>query len=197
MPSVGGGFSQDVNAAPAKKSGSFMDMFQNPLLQGLGIMGAGNFIGGSPKLPSFNTPEVEAYKNFHAGGISPEAEASINRTVDINQDQQMKNLRDTYKNVRPGTDYTTDSAYQMDLANLQRKQTLDRSDAIANASLGFSQQEMQKASELAQLSIGEIMLRTGMEAEEASQIKQMFGNVGSMFMTKGLFPDAFKEFSVQ
>lgn len=202
MPPTGAGFSGGVDAEPAAKGHGIMDLFKNnQVLQGLGVMGAGQLFGGNPKKPDFNTPDVQRYQNMPLNNfrtLDPNVEALINRNVDVQQDQQSKQLRDVYKNVRPGTDYTTDSAYQRDLANLQRSQTLNRSDALAGAQfqsnqqdLQLNQQELSRASELAQLSVSEIMLETGMDYAEAQQIKEMFGKVGGMFVSKGLGLDSF------
>ena len=188
----------DIGATPsgsaASKGFNLMDLFKGntgKMAGGLGMMGLGQMLGGNAKLPSFQTDAMRNYQNYNTGKLPPGVEDMINRTSQINEDQQTKALRDTYKNVRPGTDYTTDSAYQRDLANLQRTQTLNRADAQAQALLGFNQQELSRASELAQLSIAEIMARTGMEAEEAQSIKQMFGNVGGAMISSGLGLDQY------
>lgn len=190
------GFSAGADATPASKSDfNLMDLFKGDggkLAGGLGMMGLGQVMGGNPKLPSFNTEAMQNYQNYDTGHLPSGVEDMINRTSQINEDQATKQLRDVYKNARPGTDYTTDSAYQRDLANLQRTQTLNRADAQASALLGFNQQELSRASELAQLSIAEIMARTGMEAEEAQSIKEMFGNVGGAMVSSGLGLDQFK-----
>jgi len=189
------GFSGGADATPASKSGfNLMDLFKGgagKMAGGLGMMGLGQVLGGSPKMPSFQTDAMNNYQNYNTGKLPPNVEDMINRTAQINEDQATKQLRDVYKNARPGTDYTTDSAYQRDLANLQRTQTLNRADAQAQALMGFNEQELSRASELAQLSIAEIMAKTGMESEEAASIKQMFGNVGGMMIANGLGLDQY------
>lgn len=196
------GFNAGAPGAPSKKGGSLMDLFKDPkILGGLGTMAAGQLFGGNPKQPNFNTPEVQRYQNMPLNNFSsldPNVEAMINRNMAAQKEDDLKRLRDVYKNVRPGTDYTTDSAYQQDLAELERNHSLNSSDALAKAQfqsndqqMGLNQQELSRASELAQLSIGEIMMKTGMEYEEAQQIKEMFGRAGGMLLSSGLGMDSF------
>jgi len=194
-PPVGGGFNQDVESAPASKGMNLMDLFKGgagKVAGGVGMMGLGNLFAPKVEAPNFNTQAMQNYQNYNTGSLPPNVEAMINRTSQINEDQQLKQLQDVYRNARPGTDYTTDSAYQRDLANLNRSQTMNRADAQAQALMGFNQQELSRASELAQLSIAEIMYKTGMDAQEAQSIKEMFGNVGGMMVSSGLGLDQFK-----
>ena len=183
----------DMTATPAKKQGygkSIMDFFGSPG----GKIGAGmlsNF-AGQAFAPKVNVPDigslqsVQNLRGFDNSSLPQGVSDSINRTVDIEHEQQLRRLRDVYKNARPGTDYTTDSAYQRDMANLERQQTLNRSDAQSNALLQFNQQELQHLSEVAQQDIYSIMIKLGMDAQEAEQFKQSFSNIGSMFMQSGL-----------
>ncbi len=167
---------------------------------GAGIMGLGQLMGGHTKIPSFNTPQVQAFQQFNPQNfqtINPAMQKSIQDTLNIQNEQQTRNLRDVYKSARPGTDYTTDSAYQRDIANLQRNQGMTGADAMAQAQAQFNQQQLQanqqqqqQLGDLAQLSIGEIMAHTGMQAAEAQQLKNMFSGVGGMFINKGLWPNS-------
>jgi len=183
------------DSSPASKGFNLMDMFKGnagKIAGGIGVTGLGHLLGGSQKTPDFNTQAMQNYQNYNTGKLPPNVEDMINRTAQINEDQATKQLRDVYKNARPGTDYTTDSAYQRDLANLQRTQTLNRADAQAQALMGFNQQELSRASELAQLSVAEIMYKTGMDAAEAQSIKEMFGNIGGAMVSSGLGLDQFQ-----
>lgn len=169
---------------------------------GLGINALGQFMAPKVKTPNImDNAAVQGLQNFDASAnmnkqLDPAMLDALNRSIDINQQGEQKKLRDIYKNARPGSDYTTDSAYQSDWADMQRSQTLDRSDAIAQASfqnkgynLQASQQELAAKQELAMLSVADIMNQTGMSAQEAQQFKQSFSNIGNMFMQKGMYPN--------
>lgn len=192
-----------------KPKNKFLEMF-NPSTQGgqIGIGLASELAGQvfgpkSPKLPDFSS--LPSYQRMNTlsqqrpTGMDPNLEAAINRNLDQQFEGEMRNLRNIYKNARPGTDYTTDSAYQRDLAQLQNKQALSRADAMANATnesiqtqLMATDQEMQQLSQLAEMDISQIMLQLGMDSEEANQFKQTFSNIGSMFLQKGLGFDQFQ-----
>ena len=195
----------DIGAAPAKspgKKGGVADWFSPENLfkggnPGQAMLGLGANLAGQAFSPKVNMPDmgslesVQNLRNFQGATLPRNVEDSINRSVDIQHEQEMRRLRDVYKNARPGTDYLTDSAYQRDLANLQRQQTLNRADAQANALGQFNQQEMQHLSEVAQMDIYSIMVKLGMDAQEAEQFKQTFSNIGTPLLQSGLGLDQF------
>lgn len=190
----------DVSANPATKTGgigkSILDMFGSDT----GKIGAGlvSNLAGQAFAPKVNAPDISSlesvqnFRNYDNASLPSGVEDSINRSVDVQHQDEMKRLQDVYKNARPGTDYSTDSAYQRDLANLERRQTLNRADAQSNALLQFNQQELGHLQELAQTDIYNIMIKLGMDAQEAEQFKQSFSNVGSMFLQSGLGLNNFK-----
>jgi len=195
--------SAGVETTPAQKSGGFGKSLLDTIFgedANKGQIGAGilsNF-AGQAFAPKVNMPDigglqsVQNLRNFNNSSLPKGVEDSINRSVDIQHREELKRLQDVYRNARPGTDYTTDSTYQRDLAELERKQTLNRADAQANALLQFNQQEINHLSELAQQDIYTIMIKLGMDAQEAENFKQTFSNVGSMFLQSGLGLNQFK-----
>lgn len=180
---------------PQAAGAGWMDkMFKgtNPqqMALGMGVNALGQFMAPKTKSPNFNeSPNVQALSQFQYDKLPGNAEAAINRNLDIQFEDQMKNLRNVYKNVRPGTDYTTDSAYQRDLANLQRNQTLNRADALAGPQLQYAQADQQRLMELANTDIAQIMMETGMSSQEAEQFKQSFSNIGTSLIDKGMGKD--------
>ena len=166
-------------------------MFKGVNLPQLGI-GAGINLAGNIMAPKVQTPNIQNSANYQAlqnfkGGLAPGMEDAINRNLDIEQQASEKQLRDVYKNARPGTDYTTDSTYQRDLANLQRSNQMNRADAIAQAGNQYATTEQSRLAELASADIAQIMLETGMSYKEAEQFKQSFSNIGSQFISNA-FP---------
>jgi len=188
-PSLPGTTSQAQ--APMTQGNDWMSqMFKGVNLPQLGI-GAGINLVGNMMAPKVKTPNIQSSSNYQAlqnfkGGLAPGMEDAINRNLDIQQQASEKQLRDVYKNVRPGTDYTTDSSYQRDLANLQRSNQLNRADAIAQAGNQYSTQEQSRLAELANADVAQIMLETGMNAQEAEQFKQSFSNIGSQFISNAI-----------
>ena len=188
----GGGGAQQAVANQGGGNG-LMGLFQNPVAQGVGLLGAGHLLGGKAQAPDLNTNEFQAFKNFSANppGLPPEMLDELNKSIGLNEDQQLKNLRDVYKNVRPGTDYTTDSAYQRDLAGLQRNLASNRANALMGPTLQYQQPKGQALASQAEMSMNQPLVKAGMDAQRSQGTRDLFGNVGSMFIQKGLFPDAY------
>ena len=171
----------------------------NPMATGLGLMGASQAFGGQTKLPSFQTPQMQQFQNFNPQNfqtMNPAMQKSIQDTLNIQNEQSTRNLRDTYQSARPGTDYTTDSAYQRDLANLQRSQSQNASDMMAQAQMGFNSQQLQaNQQQLGQLesgagnSVNEIMAKAGLHSQQQQQFKNMLSGLGGSFVNKGLWPN--------
>lgn len=156
---------------------------------GLGTLGLGQLFQPKVKAPDFGgLQSVQNLQNFNSTPhpLDPAIQQSIQDSLNIQNEQQLRNLRDTYKNARPGTDYTTDSAYQRDLANLNRNMSMTGSDAMANASLQSNQQQLGNLTNLAGLQSQGAMTQYGQQAQKAQNQNQMFGNLGSMFLQKGL-----------
>src|SRR3990167_4045153 len=167
---------------------------------GLGLASnlLGQFAGPkTPKMPDIgNIPSVQAMRQFNPTSfkpLDPNLESAVNRGLDIEHEQQKKNLRDIYKTARPGTDYTTDSAYQRDLANLQRNQSLSRADALAGANsnwmrtqIGANEQEFSRLQQLANYDIESIMTKLGLDYAGAQKFKDTFSEIGDEFLSRGL-----------
>ena len=181
------GFSS--NSSGKKKSGFLDNLFPGGSAQGIAGLAApllGNiFAPKSPSAPNLNSlSSVQALQNFRPGNsVSPEYQDMIQRNTGKLRETKVRELQQLYHNARPGTDYLSDSAYQRDLANLDKGIQDNMADELTQAESTFSQQEQDRLSQLAQMDIYSIMAQTGMEAQEAEQFKEMFSNVGSMFLT--------------
>lgn len=167
---------------------------QHPIASGLGLMGAGQLFGGHTKAPNFNTPDVQNLRNFSSNppALPQNMQDEINKSLGINEEEQLRNLRNVYKNARPGTDYTTDSAYQRDASNLQRTLASNRANAMIDPTLKYLEPQQQNLTNLADASINEQVLQQAMKAQKQQSIKDLFGQTGGLFVQKGLWPDLFK-----
>lgn len=173
-----------------KKSNSWLDSLfpggKGQGIAGLAIPAIGDmFAPKSPKIPDINSLQnVQAFQNFKPGNsVSPAYQDMLKRNTDRLRDERIRNLQATYRSARPGTDYLTDTNYQRDLAEIERQVQTQMSDDLARAEGTFSSQEQERLSQLAQMDIYTIMAQTGMDAQEANDFKQMFSNVGNMFLT--------------
>jgi len=185
-------FTQQPSVSQPKQGGG-MNMLNSMFpggtgqgIAGMAIPAIGNMFGKkSPKVPDINSLQsVQAFNNFKPGNsVSPEYQTMLNNNVNRLRDQRIRDLQATYRSARPGTDYITDTNYQRDLAEIERGVQGQMSDDLAKAEGTFSSQEQEKLSQIAQMDIYSIMMQTGLDAQEANDFKQMFSNVGNMFLT--------------
>jgi len=183
----GGGGTPAPAAGAAKGAGAGMNF---PMMgAGLGAMGLGQMFSPKLQTPNFGGMQsVQNLQNFQNSPhpLDPAIQQSIQNSANIQNEQQLRNLRDTYKNARPGTDYTTDSAYQRDLANLNRQMSMNTNDSLANASLQSNQQQLGNMTNLANLDVGGAEQQYAQQAAQKQNFNNTFGNIGSMFLQKGL-----------
>lgn len=173
-----------------KKSTNWLDSLfpggKESGIAGLAIPAIGNmFAPKSPEIPDFGgLSSVQAMQNFRPGNsVSPEYNTMLTNNTNRLRDKRLQDLQATYRSARPGTDYLTDTNYQRDAAEIERQVQTQMSDDLAKAEGTFSAQEQERLSQLAQMDIYSIMAQTGMDAQEANDFKQMFSNVGNMFLT--------------
>ena len=191
--STGGspGFENDIN--PDKKKSGSMDWLSQLFpggkasgIAGLAAPALGNlFAPKTPDIPDFGSlSSVQAMQNFKPGSsVSPEYQKMIQDNVGQLREQKVRELQALYHNARPGTDYLTDTNYQRDLALLDQGIQENLTNDLTQAEATFSGQEQERLSQLAQMDIYSIMAQTGMAAQEAQQFKEMFSNVGNVFLT--------------
>lgn len=169
--------------------GGLLDnLFPGGKAQGIGGLAApflGNMFAPKVSLPDINQSQnVKALQAFRPGqSVSPEYQEMLQRNTGRLRDERLKQLQRVYKTARPGTDYTTDTNYQRDLAEIERGVQEQLGDSLASAEGQFSQQEQSRLENLAQMDVYSIMAQTGLDAQEANDFKQMFSNVGNMLLT--------------
>ena len=183
MPKQGGGMS-----GMGGFGGILDSIFPGGKAQGLGglaIPAIGNMFAPKVSMPDISQRQsVKALESFRPGqSVSPEYQEMLQRNTGRLRDQRLKQLQRVYKTARPGTDYTTDTNYQRDLAEIERGVQEQLGDSLASAEGQFSQQEQSRLENLAQMDVYSIMAQTGLDAQEANDFKQMFSNAGNIFLT--------------
>lgn len=190
MTNAMGGPNQMSFGATPKSGGGGSSFNPGMAGAGLGIMGLGQLMNKPVKMPDFNSnPQVQALNNWQNQAnhpMDPNVATAMQNTLNIQNEQQLRNLRDVYANLRPGTDYTTDSNYQRDLGNLNRSMASQNADAMAGQQFNSNQQQLGNLTNMAQLGVGQQMGNANLQAQRQQQQNQMFGNVGSMFLQNGL-----------
>lgn len=217
--------------------GSVLNMFGNPKsLLGAGALGLG-LLKGNPKVPAL-PQSVEQLRGMAQSGGTPlgqQAQGNLSNTLsqkfnpltdpeieaatrnnELQKNEAIKRLQGVYGSLRPGTDYTTDSNYKMDLQNTENSFAQQGSDIVANRSrsamdafntnqryaaqqaLGASDTQMAQLGAIAQLDINQIMTKLNMDYNSAQQFKQTFLNLGGQLLLSGFGaqPNPFSGFSV-
>jgi len=148
--------------------------------------------------------------NLNAGyESSPDAyyEASTRR-LDEAYDKAEKDFAAQYKGLRPGANVENDSAFSQGINKIRQDRAREKSALAADLdyrreneyltrqtqniqqALGVDEQTMQDYMALAQLDTERLALNTGVSYGEAQQFKDIFGQLGGMFMQRGLGLDS-------
>jgi len=191
------GMPSGVNTGDAQQSNPLNDLFaafgiQNPAQAGLGagILGLGSALEKDVTLPDFwsdrGVQDLASWNDSATHPMDPNVEAAIQRSMDIQNEQQLRNLRDVYKNARPGGDYLNDSAYQRDLANLQRSMALNTADAKAGSQLQSNAQQIGVKTDLAAGSVGQGRAQALLDTQKQTNQNKLFGDLGSAFIQGSL-----------
>ena len=229
--SVGSGFNvgygKGLNASSSGSGllGGVLNLFKNPAtLLGAGALGAG-LLKGNPKVPPLPASVEQFRQQTQAGGsplgqqaqgvvsqnlmkqfnplTSEELMASTNELY-RSQQQDVRRLEGLYASARPGTDYTTDTNYQRDLGDIQRRYAESRSNVVGDRTrtaeqafnqnqiqnvqqaLGASNEQMAQLAEIAKLEVEQIMAQLSMDYASALNFKQTFQNLGGTLLLQGL-----------
>lgn len=153
-PGVNVGFGRSI-VNPGSSSGlnKLKDMFKGKgnLLTGLGIAGASQLFG-SPDVPELPDSVRQYQEMIRNGGsainqqaqgalsaelsrpfeqVSQEEQDAVLREIERNQKQEEDQIRDLYRNLRPGTDPSTDSAFRRDLGEMNDRYAKTKADTVA------------------------------------------------------------------
>ena len=157
---------------------------------GLGMAGLGQLFGGTPKMPDFNTPQVQAMQNYqfgNRGNLTPEATQAIEYSLAPQEEIQRRNLNNTYANMLPGSNQAN-SSLGRDTNYLEQTISNNRNAAYQGAINNIDQEKYQQLSDGANWSVASLAQKYNMDAQSAMQMKSMMGGIGGMFMQKGLYP---------
>src|SRR3990167_8152187 len=205
-PQQPGGFSNQnffngmgINTGDESQNNPLKQLFemfgiQNPGQAGLGagILGIGGLLDKDVKLPDFwedrGVKDLANWGKSASHPMDPNVDVAIQRSMDIQNEQQLRNLRDVYKNARPGGDYLNDSAYQRDLDNLNRKMALNTADAKAGSQLASNQQNIGILSNLAEGSVGQGRIQGLLDTQKQTKKNKLFGDLGSAFIQGSMKP---------
>jgi hypothetical protein len=195
----GGGLSKMFNSQGGKLA-----------LGGLGMLGSQ--LIPSPKQPSMpdsynqfmqmmqggGTPGMQQAQGYYSGVLSGQNKdmyEAAGHSLDLNYQEQLRQLNSMYKSLRPGTDPTTDSTYQRDLNNLndayarQKAQTMAQvQQGAAAGAAGLGQSQMSGMMAGMQPQLDQLATQWGMDAQKR---QALMGSV--LGLGQGLVGSAFSD----
>lgn len=196
------------------------------LLTGLGIAGAGQLIG-SPKVPELPQSVIDFQNMVKSGGsalnqkasaalgaeldrpfeqVSAEEEAAAMRQLEKDQANAEKQVRDLYRNLRPGTDPSTDSAFRRDLADVTDQFSRAKVDTLSQlrrqvsndfqsnrirqvlAAQGVDQQQMQNLLAANQYDVDRTLLQLQISDRDRQFLREYLTNFGGQLAFNQLDP---------
>lgn len=152
--------------------------------------------------PAFDLGFGEAKRTIDAplGEVPEEVFGQSEKLRNQQLTDDLTQLRNQFKALNPTADVDNNSAYLREKSRLEERAREDKANSRAAVSYDYTNQEMQRRLstmqtllnldqaqttqliQLAQLDAYEIMAKTGIELEEANQIKQLFGSFGEAVM---------------
>jgi len=171
---------------------------QNPqqTMVGMGMSGIGQMFASTPKMPDLSQlPSYQAMKNVNFSTfqeMDPALATALNNDLKKLEDDEMTQLTNSYKNLRPGADIESDSKYKQDIQDLRDQQASRRTDLMAKArvqaiqaQIGANAQEMEKLKQLAAADTTQVMYQLGIDSQAAENFKQLFGSIGGTMTSAG------------
>jgi hypothetical protein len=149
----------------------------------------------------------EQLTNQLSGQFEPVPDEYYNaskRRMDEAYDKAEKDFAASYKGLRPGANVENDSAFQTGVNKIRQDRAretsalaadldyrremdyYDRKMTAINSSLNLDQQTMADYISLAQMDTERLAINTGISIGDAQKFKEIFGDLGGMFLKKGL-----------
>ena len=117
--------------------------------------------------------------------LQPAQKQAITVNFDDALEQARQNIMDRYKALRPGSDIENDSQFREAMIELESDFAEKKANALAGAQLGLGAQQTAMMGELANMEIGSLALRAGIQWQEAKAFKDMLAQAGFMVATAG------------
>lgn len=195
-------------------SGGSNSLFNSNILGGIGGM-FGSQLVGNPKTPALPQSLVNFQNQATSGGSPLQQQANqynstllsgqntaandaATHSLDLNYQEQVRQLNGMYKSLRPGTDPTSDTTYQRDLNNLNDQYTRQKAGVLAQQQQGAAQYGLQSGAENANEQLAAIQPELQKQYEDwAAQYQQdatlrnslmsLFGNQATGSIFKNMF----------
>ena len=117
--------------------------------------------------------------------LNPAQQKAITVNFDDALQQARQNIQDRYKALRPGSDIENDSQFREAMIELESDFAEKKANALAGAQLGLGTQQTQMMAELANMEVGNLAMRAGIQYQEAKDFKDMLAQAGFLVATSG------------
>ena len=131
---------------------------------------------------------MQSANNWYQGVLSGTNQGPANaavQSIDLNYQEQLRNLQAQYRSLRPGTDFTSDSTYQRDVANLNTMYQQQRSNALAGVqgmaaqgAAGVGGQQMAGMQSGIEAQLDQIATQWGMSQSQRSALRDALTGMG-------------------
>lgn len=155
---------------------------------------------GDPVAKKMGMAELSRVLNQNIGEVPSTAFTLGDIENEQAKTKALQNYTNHFKSIRPGADFQNDPEFLRGYTEIENKydqirvaqrdqmqfeynqQQLQQKYQYMVQALGIDQYQMQQYVQLAQLEIDQLMLEYGLSVEEATQFKQMFGDLGQIMM---------------
>ena len=182
----------------APSQGAF-SMFNNPQTKGgLAMMGMSRFMP-TPKMPGLPVSADELRQRTAQGvdlssvQLTPEEEAAILRPLERQKQDAMEALKARYRNLQPGSDPESNSAFKKDMERINAEYDPIFADALTNATSSRRGQRLQEITTdvnqramIAQMDIDQIMAQYGLDYQSAYDLKSQVSQLGMYTAMQGM-----------
>lgn len=194
LPGFGGGPGPAVIGAgttatqPAVAGGGFFSSQLGRTVAGAAIPSIGGALG--PQAKGFDPMQSELFQEVlertRTGTqveLTPEQEQSIISGIDSEEENTLKSVRQRFQSLRPGSDIASDTDLQQAIRDVEEDFTTRRTNALAGARLGITQQQTSQLAELAQLDVFALAQKAGISTQEAQNFHELLAKLGIAMAT--------------
>lgn len=213
---LGGSSNNGQSSGGSGASGLINNLFNknNSTTSGIGSLFASQLIQ-NPKTPALPQSFYDFQNQANSGGPplqqqgnqylstllsgqNTDANDAATHSLDLNYEEQLRQLNGMYKSLRPGTDPLSDTTYARDLQNLNDAHARQRAQVLAQQQLGASGQALgygqaQSGQQQAAIEtqVQQIAAQWGLDAEKTATLRNMLMQLGGNTAQAGIFSNLF------
>lgn len=157
----------------------FNNLFSNKAALGAGLIGGGLFGVGKPQVPELPDSVRNLQANLRQG--SPLGQGEIDaatRQIDEAEGRALDEVRDLYRNIRPGSDPSTDGSFNRDIASVRERFAQQRADTVSGMQRGVNVQNLQQELAAANYDVDLVARKFAQNQEQYETIRNLLLQLG-------------------